>query len=66
MDYFRLGNSRKYYTKAFYYYRKEVMEDNFGKAMAAIGILVVIIVAVQGTRRFKRWVGEVRCSTSEQ
>ena len=66
MEYFRLGNSRKYYTKAFYYYRKEVMEANFGKAMAAIGILVVVIVAVQGTRRFKRWVGEVRCSISEQ
>ena len=45
MEYFKLGNSRKYYSKAFYYYRKEVMEKNFGKIMAVIILLVLALVA---------------------
>lgn len=64
MEYFKLGNSRKYYTKAFYYYRKEVMEQNFGRAMLVIGILLLVILGIQGARRFRRWAGEVRCSMS--
>ena len=64
MEYFKLGNNRKYYTKAFFYYRKELMEENFGKAMLALGILIVAVIAVRGVFRFRRWVGEVKCFMS--
>ncbi|MBR6003880.1 MAG: gluconolactonase, partial [Lachnospiraceae bacterium] len=63
MEYFKLGNSRKYYSKAFYYYRKEVMEKNFGKIMAVIILLVLALVAKKGYSRIKKWVGEVKCTT---
>lgn len=66
MEYFKLGNSRKYYTKAFYYYRKETMEANFGKAMLFIGIIIAVVIVIKQTIRFRRWVGEVRCFMSKQ
>lgn len=66
MEYFKLGNSRKYYSKAFFYYRKETMEANFGRSMLIIGILVVVILAVRYSIRFRRWVGEVRCYMSKR
>lgn len=61
MEYFKLGNNRKYYTKAFFYYRKELMEANFGKAMLVLGILVIVTVGIYSTFRFRRWVGDVKC-----
>lgn len=61
MEYFKLGNNRKYYTKAFFYYRKELMEANFGKAMLVLGILIVAAIGVNCVFRFKRWVGDVKC-----
>lgn len=61
MEYFRLGNSRKYYTKAFYYYRKELMESGFGTGMLLLVLLVAAIVGCRCVFRFRRWVGEVRC-----
>ena len=66
MEYFKLGNSRKYYTKAFFYYRKELMEANFGKAMLVLGALIVIIIVVIYVFKFRRWVGEVRCFMSKR
>lgn len=63
MEYFKLGNNRKYYSKAFYYYRKEVMEENFGKIMAVIIAVVLGLLAVKGYARIKKWVGEVKCTT---
>ena len=66
MEYFRLGNSRKYYTKAFFYYRKELMEANFGKAMLVLGLGIVIGLAVYYVFRFRRWVGEVKCFMSKR
>ena len=66
MEYFRLGNSRKYYTKAFFYYRKELMENNFGKAMLVLGLGIVIALIVYYVFRFRRWVGEVRCFMSKR
>ena len=65
MEYFKLGNSRKYYTKAFYYYRKELMESSFGTAMLVLILLVVAVVGIRCAFRFKRWVGEVRCFMSK-
>lgn len=61
MEYFELGNSRKYYNKAFYYYRKEVMEEYFPKAMTCIGILLVLIIAMVSYKKYKRWRSEVKC-----
>lgn len=61
MKYFQLGNSRKYYTRAFEFYRKEQMQTRFPKYMgAAIVIAVIGLLAVTG-RKIKRWVGEVKC-----
>ena len=61
MECFELGNSKKYYSKAFSYYRKEVMEKYLTKAVIAAAVLVLVIWAVKRVLRFRRWVGEVRC-----
>lgn len=61
MDYFKLGNSRKYYTRAFEFYRKEKMQDSFPKYMAAAIVLIAGFLAVSAGRKIKRWVGEVKC-----
>lgn len=66
MEYFKLGNSRKYYTKAFYYYRKTVMEANFGKIMTAVIAIILIILIISRVKKLRRWVGEVRCTMSKQ
>lgn len=66
MEYFKLGNSRKYYTKAFFYHRKEVMEANFSKSMLGLGILLIVIVGIRYSIKFRRWVGEVRCYMSKR
>lgn len=65
MEFFKLGNSRKYYSKAFFYYRKEMMEKNFGRSMLMIGILLIMIVGIRYAIKFRRWVGEVRCYMSK-
>lgn len=64
MEYFELGNSRKYYTKAFQFYRKELMQDNFGKYMGLIGAAVILIFVIKWIKKIIRWVGEVKCSIS--
>lgn len=61
MEYFKLGNSRKYYSKAFYYYRMELMENNFSKIMLAIGGLIVLVIVIKAIFKFRRWVGDVKC-----
>lgn len=61
MDYFELGNSKKYYSKAFYYYRKETMEKWFSKGMLFIGIVLLIIFGITGTKKFRVWKGKVKC-----
>lgn len=61
MEYFKLGNSKKYYSKAFYYHRKEVMEEWFSKGMLIIGIVLLLILGFAGFRKFKVWKGKVKC-----
>lgn len=61
MEYFELGNSRKYYSTAFFYFRKEVMQDYFGKAMGVLGVILLVVFVVMGVKKFRRWAGEVRC-----
>lgn len=65
MEYFKLGNSRKYYTKAFYYYRKTLMEHNFGKIMGIVISVLAITLILVWTKKIKRWAGEVRCTMSK-
>ena len=61
MDYFKLGNSRKYYTRAFEFHRKEMMQTSFPKYMG-IGIFLILVwLAVAAGKKIKRWVGEAKC-----
>ena len=61
MEYFQLGNSRKYYTRAFEFYRKEQMQTKFPMYMgAAIVITLIALVVIMG-RKIKRWAGEAKC-----
>lgn len=54
MDYFKLGNSREYYSEAFKRFRKEFVMDHFGSIVLAIVLFLgVIIAAVKLTRRKK-------------
>ncbi len=61
MECFELGNSKKYYSKAFSYYRKEVMETYLTGAVIALVVLLFVIWLIRRIVRFRRWVGEVRC-----
>ncbi|MBP3609872.1 MAG: NHL repeat-containing protein [Lachnospiraceae bacterium] len=66
MEYFELGNSKKYYSTAFYYYRKEIMQDYFSKAMGLVGVIILVTGTVIGVKKFRRWAGEVRCVMEKQ
>lgn len=61
MKYFKLGNSRKYYTRAFEFYRKEKMQTNFPRIMGGAIILAVVWLAVVVGKKIKRWAGEAKC-----
>ena len=43
MAYFKLGNSRDLYSKAFAYYPKEVVEQNFGVFALAVVLIVLAV-----------------------
>ncbi|MCU9612639.1 tetratricopeptide repeat protein [Caldibacillus lycopersici] len=47
MDYFKLANNRKYYSKAFTFYRRQFLGDNFGLIMTSV---VIIIICILGLR----------------
>lgn len=61
MECFELGNSRKYYSKAFSYYRKEVMEKYLTKVVIAAAVLWLAVWVIKKIRRYRKWVGEVQC-----
>lgn len=65
MEYFKNGNSKKYYSLAFKYYRKDRMQNEFGKVMLVLGIIIGLIVIIRSIFKFKRWAGEVRCNMSK-
>ena len=65
MDYFKLGNSRKYYTRAFKFYRKELMQENFALIMSCVGILIGVGIIFTIYKKIKRLVGEARCDISK-
>ncbi len=60
MEYFKNGNNRKYYSKALYYYRKELMEDHFGTIMAVIAVAVLIPLVITYVGKFRRWREKVK------
>ena len=62
MEYFKNGNNKKYYSKALYYHRKELMEQNFGKIMAVLVIIIFIPIVISVIRKIRRWVGDVKCT----
>ena len=66
MEYFKNGNNKKYYSKALYYHRKELMEQNFGKIMAVLAVLILIPIIVTVVKKIKKWAGDVKCAMSEK
>ncbi len=62
MEYFELGNSRKYYSTAFYYYRKELMQQYFPIFMTCLGAAILVIFVIYVVRKLKRLAGEIRCT----
>ncbi len=66
MDCFKLGNSKKYYSKAFSYYRKEVMEKYLTPVVLGIAALALLIWLVKLMIRGRRWIEEVRLYTERQ
>ncbi len=65
MEYFKNGNNKKYYSKALYYHRKELMEQNFGKIMALLVVFVLVPFTISVVKKIKRWAGEVKCDMSK-
>ncbi len=61
MKYFRLGNSRKYYTRAFEFYRKEKMQTSFPGYMGAAILLTAAWLLFRAAKKIKRWAGEAKC-----
>ena len=53
MYYFKLGNNREFYSKAYNGYRSEVLKENFG-IVAAIFLLFMIFIIVSEVRYHKR------------
>lgn len=53
MRYFRLGNNRDNYSKAFKAYRKIVVAEKFGTFMTVFVILIVAIVAYKKVRKVR-------------
>lgn len=53
-EYFRLGNERKYYGRAYQKYRKEIMRRYFGPVMTGMILLIVLILIWLGTRKRRR------------
>ncbi|MGN0142196.1 MAG: 6-bladed beta-propeller [Roseburia sp.] len=66
MECFELGNSRKYYSKAFSYYRKEVMEKYLTKVVITAALLLLVVWIIRKIKRYRKWVGEVRCYMEKQ
>jgi len=54
MKYFRLGNKRDYYSKAFDLYRQEVIGENFGLVVLAILVLYIGSKILKRVRTRKR------------
>ncbi len=65
MEYFKSGNNKKYYSKALYYRRKELMEKNFGKIMLVLAVLILIPLTLHYVKKIRKWAGKVKCAMEE-
>ena len=61
MECFEFGNHKEYYSKAFQYYRKELMEQYFPVAVITVAVVAVLFFAWKKTKNYKKWIGEVKC-----
>lgn len=61
MECFTFGNNKEYYSKAFQYYRKEQMEKYFPWVLAIAVTAFLVTWVVKKLRRYKKWIGEVKC-----
>ncbi len=61
MECFEFGNSKEYYSKAFQYYRKELMEQYFPWFFAGFAIVLIVGWIVKKIRNYRKWIGEVKC-----
>lgn len=53
MEYFKIKQDRRDYSKAFKYYRKEWIEDNIGWMVAILIVLIVVPLIVKIVKRIK-------------
>ena len=42
------------------------MEQNFGKIMAVLAVLILIPIIVTVVKKIKKWAGDVKCAMSEK
>ncbi|MCR4580474.1 MAG: hypothetical protein K5681_09010 [Treponema sp.] len=54
MDYFKIKREKKYYSKAFMYYRKEWVEKNIGKCLIVILVIILVPFIISRVRAFRR------------
>jgi len=54
MAYFKNGNSKKYYSKAFKRYRQEMLRDYFGFIMSTIVLIPLLYIGYKLYRSFRR------------
>ncbi len=53
LEAFELGNNRKYYTRAFSFHRKNVMQEYFGVVMTIALVLVAVLLIVRSAKKWK-------------
>ncbi len=61
MECFEFGNHKEYYSKAFQYHRKELMEQYFPVVVVVAAVLVILFFVWKKARNYKKWIGEVKC-----
>lgn len=61
MECFEFGNNKEYYSKAFQYYRKELMEQYFPLVVVILVVLVIVVWVIKKIRNYRKWIGEVKC-----
>ena len=54
MEYFKLKREKKYYSKAFLYYRKEWIEKNIGKCLIVLLVIIFVPFIIKRIRAFRR------------
>jgi len=54
MTYFKNGNSKKYYSKAFKRYRQEILRENFGVMMTTIVLIPLLYIGFRVYRSVRR------------